>query len=81
MLYEKQNFSSVLTLICDYAFRLSFPTTLDIEKDILRVVKVYTSYTSVEQSLFKQFVTGDRVCPSSSLIKKLLCLCTVGFYD
>ena len=42
---------------------------------------MYTSCTSVEQSLFKQFVTGDRVCPSSSLLKKLPCLCTVGFCD
>ena len=48
---------------------------------ILKAVKVYTSCTSVEQNLFKQFVTGDRVWPSSSLLKKLLCLCTVGFCD
>ena len=46
---------------------------------ILRTVKVYTSCTSFENSLFKQFVTDDRVCPSSSLLKKLLCMCTVGF--
>ena len=28
---------------------------------ILRAVKGDTSYTSVEQSLFKQIVTGDRI--------------------
>ena len=32
-LYEKQNSSSVLTLIRDYVFGLSFLTTLDILKD------------------------------------------------
>ena len=42
---------------------------------------MFTGCTSVEQSLLKQIVTGDRVCPSSSLLKKLLCLCTVGFCD
>ena len=42
---------------------------------VLRAVKVDTSCTSVKQSLFKQIVTGDRICPSSSF------LCTVGFYD
>ena len=26
-------------------------------------------------------MTGDRICPSSSFLKKLLCLCTVRFYD
>ena len=30
---------------------------------ILRAVKVYTSCTSVEQSFFKQIVTGDKVSP------------------
>ena len=30
---------------------------------ILKAVKVYTSCTSVEQSLFKQFVIGDKVSP------------------
>ena len=62
-LYEKQNSSSVLTLIRDYVFGLSFLTTLDILKDNFKAVKVYTSCTSVEQSLFKQFVTGDKVLP------------------
>ena len=31
--------------------------------------------------MFKQFVIEDRIFPSSSFLKKLLCLCTVGFYD
>ena len=46
---------------------------------ILRAVKEYTSCTSFENSLFKQIVTGEKFCPSSSLLKKLLCMCTVGF--
>ena len=29
-IYEKQSFKPVLTLIRDYVFRFSFPTTLDI---------------------------------------------------
>ena len=40
---------------------------------------MFTSCTSVKQNLFKQIVTGDRICLSSSFLKKLLCLCTVGF--
>ena len=35
---------------------------------ILRVIKVDTSCTSVEQSLVKQTVTGDRICPISSFL-------------
>ena len=37
--YEKQNFTSVLTLIRDYVFEFSFLTTLDISKDYFRAVK------------------------------------------
>ena len=49
---------------------------------ILRAVKEDTSCTSVKQSFFKQFVTGDTVVPYFIiLVKKLLCLCTVGFCD
>ena len=56
---------------------------------ILRAVKVFTSCTSVEQSFFsveqsffKQIVTGDTVLPYFIvLVKKLLCLCTIGFCD
>ena len=47
---------------------------------ILRAVKVDTSCTSVEQSLFKQIVTGDRVCPSSSFLCRSYCVCALkGF--
>ena len=35
---------------------------------ILRAVKVDISCISVEQSLFKQIVTGDKICPSSSFL-------------
>ena len=49
---------------------------------ILRAVKVFTSCTSVKQSLFKQFVTGDTVLPLFIfLVKKLLCLWTIKFCD
>ena len=47
---------------------------------ILRAVKDDTSCKSVEQSLFKQIVTRDRICPSSSfLCKSCYVLCIVGF--
>ena len=42
---------------------------------------MFTSYTSVKQSLFKQIVTRDRICPNSLFLKKLLCMCTIGFCD
>ena len=39
--------------------------------------------TSFEQTLFKQIVTGDEVLALVHLflLKKLLCICTVGFCD
>ena len=42
-----------------------------------------TSCTSIEQTLFKQIVTGDKVLDLVHLflLKKLLCSCTVGFWD
>ena len=50
---------------------------------VLRAVKRYTSCTSIEQTLFKQIVTGDKVLDLVHLflLKKLLCICTVGFCD
>ena len=48
---------------------------------ILRAIKEFTSCTSFEKSPFKKIVTRDKVCPSSSLLKKLLCMCTVRFCD
>ena len=47
-------------------FLFSQPQTY--KKIILRAVKGGTSCTSIEQSLFKQIVTGDRICPNSSLL-------------
>ena len=49
----------------------------------LRAVKVFTSCTSFGQTLFKQIVTGDEVLALVHLflLKKLLCMCTVGFCD
>ena len=48
---------------------------------VLRVVKRYTSCTIFEQTLFKKIVTGDEVLNLVHLflLKKLLCICTVGF--
>ena len=66
--HEKLNSSSVLTPICDYMFRLSFSQSQTYKRIILRAVKVLTSCTSVEQSLFKQIVTGDKICLSSSFL-------------
>ena len=50
---------------------------------VLRAVKRYTSCTSIEQTLFKQIVIGDKVLDLVHLflLKKLLCICTVGFCD
>ena len=50
---------------------------------VLRAVKRYTSCTSIEQTLFKQIVTKDEVLDLVHLflLKKFLCICTVGFYD
>ena len=42
---------------------------------ILRAVKVDTSCTSVEQSLFKQIMTEDKICPSSSFLCRSCCVC------
>ena len=50
---------------------------------VLRAVKEFTSCTSIEQILFKQIVTGDEVLALVHLflLKKLLCVCTIGFCD
>ena len=49
---------------------------------VLRAVKEFTSCTSFEQTLFKQIVTEDEVLALVHLflLKKLLCMCTVGFW-
>ena len=60
------------------SFLFSQPYTY--KRIILKAVKEFTSCTSVEQSLFKQIVTLDKIFPSSSFLR-LLCLCTVGFYN
>ena len=46
-------------------------------------IKEFTSYTSIEQTLFKQIVTGDKVLALVYLflLKKLLCIYTLGFCD
>ena len=46
-------------------------------------IKEFTSCTSIEQTLFKQIVTGDKVLALVYLflLKKLLYMCIVGFYD
>ena len=41
---------------------------------ILRAVKVDTSCTSVEKILFKQIMTEDKICPSSSFLCRSCCV-------
>ena len=50
---------------------------------VLRAVKQYTSCKNFEQTLFKQIVTGDEVLALVHffLLKKLLCICIIGFCD
>ena len=64
--------------INDYVFGLSFLLIL-----VLRAVKEFISCTSIEQTLFKQIVTADEVLALVHLflLKKLLCICTIGFCD
>ena len=47
---------------------------------VLRTVKRYISCTSIEQTLIKKIVTGDKVLDLVHLflLKKLLCICTIG---
>ena len=49
----------------------------------LRAVKRFVSCTNIEQTLFKKIVTGDEVLALVHLflLKKLLCMCTIGFCD
>ena len=56
------DFNSDFLGIREFVYGPSFLLTLDIYKMIfLRAVKRYTSCTSIEQTLFKQIVTGDKV--------------------
>ena len=50
---------------------------------ILGAVKQFISCTNFEQTLFKQIVTEDEVLALVHLflLKKLLCMCIVGFCD
>ena len=73
--YKKQIFNSVLILIRDYVFELSFSQPQIYKRIILKATKVDTSCTSVEQSLFKQIMIGDRICPSSSFLCRSCCVC------
>ena len=45
--------------------------------------KQFTSCTSIEETLFKQIMTEDEVLALVHLflLKKLLCMCTIGFCD
>ena len=46
-------------------------------------VKMFAICTSIEQTLLKQIVIGDEVLALVHLflLKKLQCMCTVGFFD
>ena len=50
---------------------------------MLRGVNKWTSYTSIEKTLFKQFAIGDEVlCLSSSFLWTSYCVCApLGFCD
>ena len=49
---------------------------------ILRAVNRLASCTNIEKTLFKQIVTGDEVLAQFiTLVKKFLCMCTIGFCD
>ena len=67
--------------LCVWAF--FSPNPKHINRFFLRAVKVFTGYTSIEQTLFKQIMTGDEVLALVHLflLKNLLCICTVGFCD
>ena len=67
--------------MCLWAFSSLNPR--HIKKIVLRAVKRFVSCTSIEQIVFKQIVTGDEVLALIHLflLKKLLCMCTVGFFD
>ena len=54
-------------------FLFSQPQTY--KRIILRAVKGDTSCISVEQSLFKRIVSGDRICSSSSFLCRSCCVC------
>ena len=70
--------------IRECVFGPSFLLNLDIYKRIsLGAIKVFISCTSFDQTLFKQIMTEDEVLAlvHLSLLKKLLCMYTVGFCD
>ena len=79
-IYEVQFFRTVFHLICDCMFGLLFSQPQTYKMIILRVVEGETSCISVEQNLFKQIVTEDKICPSSSFLCKSFCVCALqGF--
>ena len=67
--------------LCVWAF--FSPNPKHIKMIVLRAVKEFTSCTSIKQTLFEQIVTGDEVLALVHLflLKKLLCICTIGFCD
>ena len=67
--------------MCLWAF--FSPNPRHIKGFFLRAVKSLTSCTSIEQNLLKQIVTRDEVfvLVHLFLLKKLLCMCTIGFCD
>ena len=79
---KKQKFYSVFLKFVNVSLGLLFSQPQTYKMIVLRAVKEFTSCTSIEQSLFKQIVTRDKVLPQFIiLVKKLLCMCTIGFCD
>ena len=69
----------IFVTVWDFSNCHSFSPSL-----LVYVSRIYgTSCTRFEQTLFKQIVTGEEVLALVHLflLKKLLCMCTVGFCD
>ena len=78
---EFQNSDMIFLESVNVSLSLLFSEPQTYKRIVLRVVKQFTSCRSIEQTLFKQIMTGDEVLALVHLflLKKLLCMCTVGF--
>ena len=79
---KKQKLCSVLLESINVSLGLLFSQPQTYKRIVLRAVKEFASCTSIEQSLFKQIMTRDKVLPQLIiLVKKFLCMCIIGFCD
>ena len=67
--------------MCLWAF--FSPNPRHIKGLFLRAVKMFAICTCIEQTLLKQIVIKDEILALVHLflLKKLQCMCTVGFFD